>query len=90
MEMRNAIISRLDAMTGQWAELRDMGRDDWVARSITDAAVFQPERREDVLLEAVIMLLRENAEFRKHTLRVLETTHTPLFMPRDGDGGRDG
>lgn len=82
----NAIRSRLDAMTGQWAELRDMGRDDWIARRITDAAVYQPERREEVLLEAVIMLLRENAKFREHTLRILETTPGQQFFKREGGG----
>lgn len=82
---RNAIRSmfdmRLDTMTGRWAELRDMRNDNHIARIITDAAVYQPSHAEEVLLGAVITLLRENAALRKHTLRILETTATPFFFP---------
>lgn len=82
----SAIRSRLDAMTGRWAELRDMGRDDWIARCITDCAVYQPERREEVLLEAVIVLLRENVKFREQTLHILQTMPGQQFFTRDGVG----
>lgn len=86
METASAILSRIAMMTGQWAELRDMGRDDHFARRIVDAAAYRPGEREEVLLQAVILLLRENAAFRKHTLRILETTHTPLFAPSTSEG----
>jgi hypothetical protein len=85
MADRNAVRSmfemRLDTMTGRWAELRDMRNDEPLARIITDAVAYQPSQTEEILLEAVITLLRENAVFRKRTLHILETTATPFFIP---------
>jgi len=84
---RNELNAMLDSMTGKWAELRDMGRDNPAARMVMDSILANKAGRaiesvptEQILLHAVVALIHENAALQKSVLRFAMEAPMPFLF----------
>lgn len=75
--MSNAIRSRIDMLPDHWQPLRDLCKDEPVARMVLDAVTHRPEHTEAILADTLALLIRENARYREHALQMLMTLPNP-------------
>ena len=84
--IRTAREALLDSLTGPLAELRDMARDNHFARQILDSYCHHnADNREQALAQFLVIVLRENAAYQKHALRLLECSPGVTILPTQGE-----